>query len=104
VKATWPDNPVFIFNAKTGEITDGYEGEGFAVMAVDNLPCEFPRESADTFSNSLMPFIEEMLLNDYSQSIEKSDLPEEIKKACIAHQGNLQPQYEYLREYLTTKN
>ena len=103
VKATWPDNPVFIFNAKTGEITDGYEGEGFAVMAVDNLPCEFPRESADTFSNSLMPFIEEMLLNDYSQSIEKSDLPEEIKKACIVHQGNLQPQYEYLREYLATK-
>lgn len=104
VKATWPDNPVFIFNAKTGEISDGYKGEGFADMTVDNLPCEFPREASDTFSNSLKPFMEKILLNDYSQSIEKSDFPVEIKKACIAHQGKLQPEYEYLKEYLATKN
>ena len=104
VKETSPDNPVFVYDPKSKKETDGYEGEGFAVMAVDNLPCEFPREASDTFSNSLKPFMEKILLNDYSQSIEKSDLPEEIKKACIAHQGKLQPDFEYLGEYLAAKN
>ena len=99
-KSTWPDNPVFIFNAETDKITDGYEGEGFAVMAVDNLPCEFPKEASDTFSNSLMPFMENMLLNDYSKSIQESNLPAEIKKACITHHGKLEPDFRYLEEYL----
>ncbi|MDO9577696.1 MAG: bifunctional lysine ketoglutarate reductase /saccharopine dehydrogenase family protein [Candidatus Cloacimonadales bacterium] len=100
VKHTWPDNPVFIYDAKTGNIADSYEGEGFAVMAVDNLPCEFPRESSDNFSAGLMPFMQSMLLNDYSKSIHDSSLPDEIKKACITHQGNLEKDYKYLKEDL----
>ena len=100
VKYTTPDNPVFIFNAKTGEVIDGFIGEGFADMAVDNLPCEFAREASDYFSNALMPFIDKMLLNDYSKNLENSDLPEEIKKSCITHQGKLQLEYEYLKEFL----
>lgn len=100
VKPTWPDNPVFIYNAITGEDTDGYKGEGVAVMAVDNLPCEFPKEASDNFSKALMPFMESLLLNDYSKSIHDSSLPDEIKKACITHQGKLEKDFEYLAEYL----
>ncbi len=103
LKYTTPDNPVFIFNAKTGEVMDGFIGEGFADMAVDNLPCEFAREASDYFSNALMPFIEKMLLNDYSKPAKESELPEEIKKSCITHQGKLQPEYEYLEGCLATK-
>jgi alpha-aminoadipic semialdehyde synthase len=100
LKYTTPDNPVFIFNAKTGKVTDGFIGEGFADMAVDNLPCEFSREASDYFSNALMPFMDKMLLNDYSKPVAESNLPEEIKKACIVHQGKLQPVYEYLEDFL----
>ena len=103
LKYTTPDNPVFIFNAKTGEVTDGFIGEGFADMAVDNLPCEFSKEASDYFSNALMPFMVKMLLNDYSKPIAESELPEEIKKACIAHQGKLEPEYEYLKKFLAAK-
>jgi len=49
VKPTWPDNPVFIYNEKTGKETDGYKGEGLAIMAVDNLPCEFPSDQEHNF-------------------------------------------------------
>jgi alpha-aminoadipic semialdehyde synthase len=100
VKSTWPDNPVFIYDAKTGKENDGYQGEGFAVMAVDNLPCEFPQEASDNFSNALMPFMEAMLLNDYSKPVRESSLPDEIRKACITHQGKLLKDYQYLKEYL----
>ncbi|MDA3813287.1 MAG: bifunctional lysine ketoglutarate reductase /saccharopine dehydrogenase family protein [Candidatus Cloacimonetes bacterium] len=100
VKGTWPDNPVFIYDAKTGIETDGYEGEGFAVMAVDNLPCEFPKEASDCFSKSLTPFMESILLNDYSNSIADSSLPNEIKSACITHQGKLEKDFQYLEEFI----
>ncbi|NQT65202.1 MAG: hypothetical protein HQ554_03375 [FCB group bacterium] len=103
IKSTWPDNPVFVYNTKTGKETDGYGGEGFAVMAVDNLPCEFPKEASDTFSKSLMPFMEQMLLNDYSKSIADSSLPNEIKSACITHQGKLKKDFQYLEAFIKLK-
>jgi len=101
VKETSPDNPVFVYNTKTRKETDGYQGEGFAVMAVDNLPCEFPKEASDNFSKALMPFIKSMLLNDYSKSIIDSSLPNEIRSACIAHKGKLENDFKYLEEYLS---
>ncbi len=100
VKATEPDNPIFIYNAKTGEITDGFKGEGFADCAVDNLPCEFSKEASDNFSNALMPFMEDMLNADFSKEIPESGLPKPIQRSCIAHKGKLQPDYEYLYDYL----
>ena len=103
VKETSPDNPVFVFNAKTGKETDGYKGEGFAVMAVDNLPCEFPKEASDNFSKALMPFIERMLLNNYSKPIIDSTLPNEIKSACIAHHGKLEKDFQYLEKFIKLK-
>jgi len=100
VKETSPDNPVFVFDTINGRETDGYKGNGFAVMAVDNLPCEFPKEASDNFSKALMPFIESMLMNDYSKPIAESTLPEEIKKACIAHHGKLEDDFKYLEEFI----
>lgn len=99
-KATMPDNPVYIYNPQTDEITDGFVGNGFAVCAVDNLPCEFPREASDFFSSALEPFVEAMLENDYSQALSAGSLPAEIKKACIAHQGKLEDNFRYLEDYL----
>ena len=100
LKSTMPDIPTYIYNPADGKITDGYKGNGFAIMAVDNLPCEFPKEASDTFSKALMPFMEKMLLNDYSREIADSILPNEIKTACIAHRGKLEDEYKYLEEFI----
>lgn len=99
-KATWPDNPVYIYNAENDSLIDGYKGEGIAVMAVDNLPCEFPKEASDSFSKALMPFMESLLITDYSKPIAQSGLPAELIKACIVHRGKLQPDFLYLMDYL----
>jgi len=52
-----PDNPVFMYNPLTNTAVDGYTGTGIMVMAVDNLPCELPRESSTYFSSVLKEFI-----------------------------------------------
>jgi len=99
-KVTMPDNPVFIYNPETDGLTDGFKGTGFALCAIDNLPCEFPREASDFFSAMLSPFVEGMLNNEFGKKLGDSTLPAEMIKACIVKQGKLETAYTYLEEYL----
>ena len=75
-------------------------GDGLAIMAVDNLPCELPQESSTNFSTTLIPFIPEIAKADYSQPFPDLNLSSVIKNAVIAHKGELTPNYKYLHEYL----
>ena len=69
-------------------------------MAVDNLPCELPYESSKAFSESLIRFIPSIVKADYSSDFKNLDLPPEIKKAVILHNGKLTPDYEYINSFL----
>jgi alpha-aminoadipic semialdehyde synthase len=99
-KPTSPDSPVFVYNPLSDKIEDGYKGEGIVVMAVDNLPCELPRESSSAFSNSLFPFVPHIAKADFSGEFEKCKLPPEVKKAIILYKGELTPPYKYIDKYL----
>ena len=99
-KSTEPDTPVYVYNPLTDTITDGCSGDGVAIMAVDNLPCELPRESSKEFSDSLWHFIPGIAKADFSQNFESLLLPLEIKKAVILHHGKLTPDYQYINKFL----
>ncbi len=99
-KSTTPDKPVFTYNPQTDTIQDGYHTDGIVVMAVDNLPCELPRESSRAFSDSLLPYVPSIAHADYTTSFDNLDLPPEIKNAVILHRGNLTPDFQYIDKYL----
>jgi alpha-aminoadipic semialdehyde synthase len=99
-KTTNPGEPVFVYNPIRDDIIEGFTDEGIVIMAVDNLPCELPRESSQMFSDSLMPFVPAIVKADYSVDFENLNLPSEIKKAVILHQGKLTPNYEYINRFL----
>jgi alpha-aminoadipic semialdehyde synthase len=100
-KTTSPDNPVFVYNPTTDTIQDGFEGEGIVVMAVDNLPCELPKESSESFSEILLRFTPEIMNADFTApDFETVVLPAEIKSAVILYQGKLTPAYRYINKYL----
>jgi len=99
VRSTEPDEPVFVYNPFTGEATDGYEGEGPVVMAVDILPSELPRDASVDFSEVLRGFIPAIAKADFSVPFERLALPPEIKRAVIAHHGELTPDYRYIEEF-----
>jgi alpha-aminoadipic semialdehyde synthase len=100
-KTTTPDAPVFVYNPRNDSVQDGYEGEGFVVMAVDNLPCELPKESSESFSEILTRFVPEIMDADFTESdFEAVNLPAEIKNAVILYQGKLTPNYQYINKYL----
>jgi saccharopine dehydrogenase (NAD+, L-lysine-forming) len=100
-KTTNTDNPVFVYNPTSDTIKDGYEDDGVVVMAVDNLPCELPRESSQSFSQTLIRFIPDIMKADFAvPDFEQLTLPPEIKNAVIVYQGKLTPKYRYINKFL----
>jgi len=100
VKATEPDDPVFVYDPKADRAIDGVEGSGPVIMAVEILPTELPRESSTYFSGVLKKYVPAIASADYGASFPDLDLPPEIKRAVIVHRGELTPDYRYMEQYL----
>jgi len=100
VRATEPDDPVYVYSPDSGEAKSGVEGDGPVLMTVDILPSELPREASAYFSNILKEFVPALVAADYSVPFEALDLPNELKRAVICHRGALAPDYQYINTYL----
>jgi alpha-aminoadipic semialdehyde synthase len=100
MKATYPDNPCFVYNPDDESISDGVEGRGICLMTVDNLPCELPRESSEHFSSILRDMVAEISEADWTADFENLDLPHHLKSAVILHKGKLVPDFAHLAESL----
>ena len=98
--STKPDNPAFVYNPFNKKATVGFEGDGLAIMAVDNLPCELPQESSSYFSNNLKSLVPIIAQADYSKPFEELNLPPVIKNAVITHRGQLTLNFKYLKKFL----
>jgi len=100
LKAPQPDNPYYVYDPSTKSITDGVEGSGPVIMAVDNLPCELPLESSEHFSRVLRDMIAPLAQADFSGDFGGLHLPSYLKKAVITHRGELTPNFRYLQDSL----
>jgi len=100
VRSTEPGEPVFVYNPLTGQAPAGVAGNGPVIMAVDTLPCELPAESSADFSAVLRDFVAPIAAADYKLPFDKCALPPEIKRAVVAYQGELTPDYGYIEQFL----
>ena len=98
---TWIDNPVFIYDPETDVSTEGWNGKGVAVMAVSNLPCEFPADSSVDFSKDFGEFASAIGHANFETRLEKSGLPDEIKRAIILWKGEFTPEFSYMKKFLS---
>jgi alpha-aminoadipic semialdehyde synthase len=100
VKPTQPDSPVYVFDPRAGQAIDGVEGAGPVIMAVDNLPCELPKDATMTFGSALVGLLPEAVTADFGATFDDLALPPPLKRAVIAHGGELAPEYRYLGEHV----
>ncbi len=100
VEPTDIDHPAYVYNPDDGSVSRGFHGKGITVMAIENLPCEIPREASEDFSRVLTPFVREIVTADYSRPFSELSLPPEIKKAVIVHNGVLTEEYQYIQNFL----
>ncbi|TGE27474.1 NAD(P)-dependent oxidoreductase [Hymenobacter metallicola] len=86
-------NPLFDYNPQTGELEEPCSRPGnITMMAVDNLPCELPRNASRDFGRQLLDAVFPHLLSD--------DADEVIERATIARGGQLTERYQYLSDYV----
>ncbi|MEA3356425.1 MAG: bifunctional lysine ketoglutarate reductase /saccharopine dehydrogenase family protein [Candidatus Bipolaricaulota bacterium] len=100
VKSTDFDDPVYVYDPVNDRALVGVEGNGPVIMAVDILPAELPRESSAFFSEILRDFIPGIATADFSSDLDGCSLPPEIKRAVIVYNGELTPDYRYLKEFV----
>ena len=100
VRSTDSGDPVYVYDASTGTATDGFAGEGIAVLAVDNLPCELPADASVSFSAALRGLVPVLARTDFGRPFDSLALPPELASAVVAHRGELTPAFSYLREAL----
>jgi hypothetical protein len=60
-------------------------------MAIDNLPCELPRESSRAFGQMLEQWVIPALLKDNAPILER---------ATVARDGDLTLEFMYLRDFV----
>ena len=99
-RETWIDDPVFIYNPFSETIRMGFEGDGVAVMAVTNLPCEFSADASRQFSSDLSGYIDSIISADYRGRIQDSSLPAAVKRAVIIWKGSFTDDYFYMKNYI----
>ncbi|MES2387029.1 MAG: NAD(P)-dependent oxidoreductase [Bacteroidota bacterium] len=89
--STIPD-PFYDFNPEDGQLYPAFSSERHvSVMAVDNLPCELPRDAGQDFGNQLSAQVMPRLFF--------GDLDGALARATIATNGHLTHGFEYLSDY-----
>lgn len=99
-RSTTPAAPFYTYFPDSDLCREGVSRLGVTVMAVDNLPCEFARESSTSFSKTLRDFVGEIVAADFTQKWDQIRLSRTIQKAVILHRGRFTPDYEYMNKFL----
>ena len=86
-------NPIYGYDPSTGTEVDYMNKNAIAVMAVDNLPCELPKDASEDFGNELIKHVLPALIgNDPTRIIERASQTD--------LEGNLMPDFAYLNDYV----
>lgn len=95
-RASTIDDPIYDYNPSDDLIEQALSDEGnITVMAVDNLPCELPRDASESFGNEL--------INNVLPHLLESDEKDIIKNATITKSGSLTEKYTYLQDFVDGK-
>lgn len=91
IRASTIAQPFYGYNAHTGKEDVPFSKDTICIMAVDNLPCELPRDASDDFGKDL---VERVLPNVLGEDVDGV-----IERASICKDGKLMPGFEYLSDY-----
>uniref|UniRef100_A0A6G1SHE1 Alpha-aminoadipic semialdehyde synthase, mitochondrial n=1 Tax=Aceria tosichella TaxID=561515 RepID=A0A6G1SHE1_9ACAR len=98
-ECTTIDNPFYLYDAEeNAPCNQSFDGNGFLICSIDNMPTQLPLESTDLFGNLLFPYIMDIVRSDASKPVDEEHFCGTVNKAIIASNGQLRPNYEYIQE------
>ena len=94
IRSSIIDDPIYGYNPVTEQEVTFDEDNAIAVMAVSNLPCELPKDASKDFGQNILEKVFPALFN--------GDKNQVIYNATICSNGDLNLNFEYLREYINS--
>lgn len=91
VQASTIEDKFYGYDPMTEKVVGAFDKNAITVMAVDNLPCELPRDASDGFGKHLFERVLPSLFGEDKDGL--------IDRASIVKNGKLSERFEYLREY-----
>lgn len=85
-------DPLYGYNPFTGHEVDVFHPAAIVVMAVDNLPCELPKDASEGFGDMFLQHVIPAFFNGDAHGI--------LMRAVIAEHGKLAPRFKYLDGYV----
>ncbi|RRQ49233.1 alanine dehydrogenase [Maribacter algicola] len=87
------EDPIYGYDPKTESETDYKNQNAIAVMAVDNLPCELPRDASEGFGEAFVKNVIPAFFNGDKDGI--------LQRARMTQNGKLTERYGYLQDYVS---
>lgn len=92
IKASTIAEPIFGYLPSEDREVDMFHPAAIVVMAVDNLPCELPKDASEGFGEMFMQHVIPAFFNGDKDGI--------LERAKITSNGVLTPAFSYLQEYV----
>lgn len=89
-------NPLYGYDPSEEVVTEFMDDTAIGVMAVDNLPCELPKDASEDFG-------EELIKNILPELFEKEKSSVIRRATQTSLEGKLTPEFEYLQDYVEGK-
>jgi len=87
--------PNYGYNPKTEKEVDFKDENAIAVMAVDNLPCELPKDASEGFGNSFAKYVIPAFFNNDKDGV--------LERAKMTENGKLTQRFSYLQDFVDGK-
>lgn len=88
-------DPIYGYNPLTKKEVNFKDKDAIVVMAVDNLPCELPKDASEGFG--------EMFLENVIPAFFNNDIDGVLQRAKMTENCKLTPRFSYLQDYVDGK-
>jgi alanine dehydrogenase len=95
LRASTIADPIYGYNPKTETEVDYRNEDAIVVMAVDNLPCELPKDASEGFG--------EMFLQHVIPAFYNNDTAGVLERAKMTENGKLTERFLYLQDFVDGK-
>lgn len=95
IKPSTIADPIYGYDPQTASETDFTNTNAIAVMAVDNLPCELPRDASVGFGESFLKHVIPAFFNGDKDGV--------LERARMTQDGKLTKRFAYLQDYVDGK-
>lgn len=95
IRSSTIEEPNYGYNPKTEQEVNFMDNEAIAVMAVDNLPCELPKDASEGFGEQFAKNVIPAFFNNDEDGV--------LQRAKMTENGKLTERFSYLQDFVDGK-